>query len=340
MYLKDKQYYIDLYDKHTVEMCREIEKEFRNTGNEIAEIWGEYLREVKLYTTKGERYLDKDRTIEEWEQKDREKDDLFNSATAPKNICCLTCGSELYEISKDLHDFSSNNKIRILFMYECPNKCLPRRAFFDDGSEWQAKPRLCPECRLKLAISHKKEPNKIITTETCSSCGYKDVDVLELTSKRKSKVDKNFAKDRERFCISEKEGLDYLGQKTNMELFYEKYKDEEDNKEKYKKLEKLEKLTFVQLKNKLSTILEEKKFICLDFGKPEIEKDIKIDFTTQDSKDGRKPMESEADLKSILKKMLKETNWRLVNNDVGYKLGILSGRLRGYENKEDLLKLV
>jgi len=339
MYLKDKQYYIDLYDKHTVEMCREIEKEFRGTKNEIAKIWGECIREIKLHTTKGERYLNKKETISEWEQKDREKDNVFNSATAPKNIRCLTCGNELYEISKDLHDWSSDNKIRVLFMYECPNKCLPRRAFFDDGSEWQAKPRLCPKCRLKLAILHKKEPNKIITTETCNGCGYKDVDVLNLAHKKK-KVDKNFIKDRERFCLSDKEGSDYLGSKMRMKFYHDKYKEKDKNKEKYKKVEKLEKLTFIQLKNKISSILEEKGFVCLDFDKPEIDKDIKIDFTVQDSKDERKPMESEADLKSILKKTLKETNWRLINNNVYCRLGILSGRLRGYEKEEDLLKLV
>ena len=236
MYLKDKQYYIDLYDKHTVEMCREIEKEFRGTKNEIAKIWGECIREIKLHTTKGERYLNKKETISEWEQKDREKDNVFNSATAPKNIRCLTCGNELYEISKDLHDWSSDNKIRVLFMYECPNKCLPRRAFFDDGSEWQAKPRLCPKCRLKLAILHKKEPNKIITTETCNGCGYKDVDVLNLAHKKK-KVDKNFIKDRERFCLSDKEGSDYLGSKMRMKFYHDKYKEKDKNKEKYKKVE-------------------------------------------------------------------------------------------------------
>ena len=125
-----------------------------------------------------------------------------------------------------------------------------------------------------------------------------------------------------------------------MKFYHDKYKEKDKNKEKYKKVEKLEKLTFIQLKNKISSILEEKGFVCLDFDKPEIDKDIKIDFTVQDSKDERKPMESEADLKSILKKTLKETNWRLINNNVYCRLGILSGRLRGYEKEEDLLKLV
>ena len=37
---------------------------------------------------------------------------------------------------------------------------------------------------------------------------------------------------------------------------------------------------------------------------------------------------------------LMSTNWRLMSDGVAYRLGILTGRLRGYEREEDLLKLV
>ena len=72
----------------------------------------------------------------------------------------------------------------------------------------------------------------------------------------------------------------------------------------------------------------------------EISKDVVMPFTIQDSKTGRENMASQYDLKRLLKKTLQDTNWRIMSDGVFCRLGILNGRLRGYENKEDLLKLV
>ena len=65
-----------------------------------------------------------------------------------------------------------------------------------------------------------------------------------------------------------------------------------------------------------------------------------VPFTIQDSKTGRESRTSKYDLKRILKKIFKDTNWRLMTDGVNYRLGVLAGRLRGYESEEDLLKLV
>ncbi|MDD4111034.1 MAG: hypothetical protein PHS54_05770, partial [Clostridia bacterium] len=45
------------------------------------------------------------------------------------------------------------------------------------------------------------------------------------------------------------------------------------------------------------------------------------------------------DLKKLLNNSLKKTNWRLMSDGVNYRLGFLSGRLKGYEGEEDILKL-
>lgn len=86
--------------------------------------------------------------------------------------------------------------------------------------------------------------------------------------------------------------------------------------------------------------LEKGQYIYLKFGNPEINKDIIVPFTVQDSKGGREKLASDYELRQLLKKALKETNWRLMSDGVSYRLGILSGRLKGYENEEDMLKLV
>ncbi len=45
-------------------------------------------------------------------------------------------------------------------------------------------------------------------------------------------------------------------------------------------------------------------------------------------------------LSTLLKEVIKETNWRLMSEGVSYRLGVLTGRLRVYENEDDMLKLI
>lgn len=45
-------------------------------------------------------------------------------------------------------------------------------------------------------------------------------------------------------------------------------------------------------------------------------------------------------IQKLIKKVLADTNWRLMSEGARYRLGMLEGRLRAYEREEDLLKLV
>lgn len=96
----------------------------------------------------------------------------------------------------------------------------------------------------------------------------------------------------------------------------------------------------MQLKNLLTPALEKAQYVNLGFGNPDIGKDVQVGFTVNDGNDARQGLASEADLKKLIKKTLEDTNWRLMSDGVSYKLGILTGRLRGFENREDLLELV
>ena len=86
--------------------------------------------------------------------------------------------------------------------------------------------------------------------------------------------------------------------------------------------------------------LKKEEYINLDFSKPGIGRDIIINFTVQDNKTDRGEYDSRIQLQRTIKKTLENTNWRLTSDGVIYRLGILSGRLKGYENDEDLIKLV
>ena len=113
-HLKDKQYYIDLYDRYTVEHCRRAEKRWKDDDKELPPIEGEKLTKEQqagmkdslmewvMHFEKGERYLQKDSRIHEWMESDRKKDELYESAQAPEGIRCLTCRSLMKSTYKDL----------------------------------------------------------------------------------------------------------------------------------------------------------------------------------------------------------------------------------------------
>lgn len=350
-HLQSQSYYNDLYDRFTVKECRDWEKRglskdwdsIEDKDPKKKKIKKEFIVKVvfptALYFFKGDRYAQKAETIREWMERDRAKDELLDSAKPPEGIHCLSCRSVMTPTFKNLHDWGPEGKDRVLFMYDCPNGCLPRRAFFDNGEEYRPKPHLCPKCKNVLKEVNKKLKNKIITNYTCRRCGYKEKDELDLSSKRE-KIDKNFAKDRERFCLTEKQGRDYLDFKMkqeNLGRMLEEWKKKEKTE---KVLAKIKKLPVAGLKQLLTPILEKEGYIKLDFSKPQIDRDIFIQFTVQDNKANRIEYDSRHQLKKAFKKILADTNWRLMSEGIDYKLGILSGRLRGYENEEDLLKLI
>lgn len=354
-HLKDKLYYSDLYDRHTVERCRRLirlhSEPLKNPplidGKEPSKSMMDAARgmslDFHLLFEKGERWANKQEQIQEWMDRDRGKDQLYESAQPMENVACLTCRSVMKVAHKDLYSEGLNAKDRILFMYECPRGHLPMRAFFHDGEEWISKRDKCPKCSAELKIEMNDTKAKFITTLTCPKCDYHKVDEIERSSTKYEEEDKYFEKDRAQFCLTDEEGKKYLDEKFNIEQmgkFVEEMKAKEKDKDLYDAVAKIKKLTFVQLKNLLSPVLEKAQYINLEFGNPNIGKDVQVEFTINDGSDTRQGLASEADFKKLIKKALEDTNWRLMSDGVSYKLGILTGRLRGFENEEDLLGLV
>lgn len=157
-HLKSESYYSDLYDRFTVEEGR------RYCGRGISEdhtlvkttkpkskkdLLVEIFSPTILYFFKGERYLNKAKTIQEWMDRDRRRDQKFENAQPPAGICCFYCGSTMDVFDKTLHTELDDSKDRILFFFECP-KCHKRRAFWDNGEEWKIKPTLCSKCRAEM----------------------------------------------------------------------------------------------------------------------------------------------------------------------------------------------
>jgi hypothetical protein len=335
--LKDEQYYIDLYDRHTVKEGRELIKHWQSdkTKNTFSKRELAIGLHIFLYCFKGDRFEKKAKIISEFMKDDEAKDKLLESSKAPKRIHCLICGSLMKPISKDLYwGLKDKEEDRVLFMYDCPNKCKPRRAFFNNGEEYIHKPHLCPKCGNPLKIGDKSTKTKIITTETCDSCGYKNRDESDFSIK-KDRPDKNFAKDRQKFCLSEKDGQEYITFKSELYQLGNIIKDAEEGKKLKKKMKHIKKLNIAGLIKFLNKPLKEQGYQGLTFSKPKIDQDLIINFTIQDAEPKRMEYNSQHILKKTIITILKNTNWRLMSSGINYKLGVLSGKLRGKEYKDE-----
>jgi hypothetical protein len=241
--LKSHIYYSDLYDRFTVEDCRRVEKLWNDKRTEAPEDKEVTLKQMEaihqfgkewhLRATAGERYLKRAETIREWMDRDKKSDDLLENAQPPEDIRCLTCRNRVSVIFKDLWSHDGKEE-RVLFMFDCPNKCLPRRAFFSDGEEWRVKPDLCLKCNAPLRIkSEEDDGTKVVTTHECSKCDFTKTSEY-VWSKKEDDFDPDFATDRDRFCMTDEEGKKYQDEKWNMERagkFMEEWKEEEKRRE-------------------------------------------------------------------------------------------------------------
>jgi hypothetical protein len=347
-HLKNQEYYSNLYDRLTIDECKRMEdpKGFNDfdslkdkdpkKAKEKKDFATNQFIPLMMYFVKGDNYKRKTETIKEWMERDQKKDDKVTDSIEPHGIRCLGCSSYMAVESKNLSR-SKNNQEDVLFMFSC-SSCDKRCAYWENGKEWEMRKTPCPKCSIPMTHSNKRKENIITTTYTCSDCEYTESDTVDLTIKEE-KIDPNFEADRKKYCLSDKEGVEYISSTDRLHRFTEMMKDKEENKEIYDAVAKLKKLTVVELQNLLTSILEKENYIKLEFEKPEIGKDVTIGFSAQDTKKNRGEYDSRIDLQRLIKKNLENTNWRLMSDGISYRLGFLTGKLRGIEGEENLKKL-
>jgi len=359
-YLKNKQYYIDLYDLHTVEECLNLCQIYKNGFSEK-----ERLEKFKRYTKKsfnremekvfnlylnvlkGERYENKEKTIQEWMERDQKIQNKYDDTPTPINIKCQKCSGEMKMTMKDLQDSYRNNPY-MQFMFEC-SKCNKRRSILEDGSDWVYEKPKCPKCKkeLKTDIKFDRKNDKTTFSEKCHSCGYKNIDIsdhkkFKLESEAREKKEKELLeKYRDEFCLSDKKGQEFIELREASEVAHEVREEERQkyNSPVYEIASQIKKVNVVELEKILNEALEKEKFIKFSFEKPEIGPQIIVPFTVQDSDSSRQGNTCTSDLKKLLNNTLKETNWRLMNDGVNYRLGFIFGRLKGYEGEEAIIEL-
>ena len=350
-YLKDDSGYNEIYDCFTIEECERWENKERvpmenpKTEGEIGKqkeiIANKFAVAFGLRFVKGERYLQKEETIRQWTIRDQAKEEKLENAVEPKGVHCLGCSSpDMSCISRDLMTDSKNEE-SVLFMFQC-DRCGKRRAYWENGTEWKPRPNPCPKCRTEMNSERSRKGNVIETVLSCPACRYTENDTINLGMK-KDPADPDFEMKRKKYCLSEEEGKEYASAKITMEQassFMKKWKEKEENKELYDEIENIKKLTIAELQKLLDPVIENAGYAKLEFEKPDLQKDVVLGFGLQDEKPGRNDRESIHELEKLIKKNLEGTNWRLMSDGINYRLGFLTGRLRGVEGEENFKKII
>lgn len=354
-FVQERTLYEDLYDLHTIEECIRMGSRSTKTPDstakrhkitkEKAKVLKKGVTDLILYFYKGDRYSKRTKLIDQWMDKDQNKQDFYDNSTEPSSIYCESCGDPMFVIHKILEDYT-NQEMQVMYMFECP-ECKKRDCFYEDGTKKHFEPDLCNECSHEIKRIYKDKGDVHITISKCTSCNFEEKREINSQKEKELRIKEEKSKKlllrkyRSRYCLSEKEGSEFICDAENLKSLYAMMdkQDKQSVDPVYKAMKEIKKLSFVELEKLITEVAKEAKFIKLQFDKPEIEKYVIIPFSLQDADSKRPETHSVYDLQKLIRKALKKTNWRLMSEGITYRLGYLSGRLKGYETEDDLYKL-
>lgn len=371
-YLDPREKYEDRYDRHTVERClwfyeagrkaldsKDLPKEIKKMSLEEREHEMRKVIHMQVYCYKGSRWENREQTINEWMQKDKDRDDrmehVWETAKPKLNRTCEKCFGRRHKLLDKWFSHKKNRRDdddsqHVLFLYEC-SKCKHRSGEYANGEVYDFN-SYCPKCNSVLNKTDTTYKHKIVFRSTCPKCSYTndyEMDLREKKEKKKTKAElkkeqddwEEFEKNRKEFCISDKEGHEYLDFKRRMESLSEVFAEIEDkkkNKELYEKAAQIEKINIWEAQKRMKALLKGKKFVKPKFGEPNMGQDVTCEFRVYEADPAREEKDACKDLEKVIAKAFENTNWKLMSDGISYRMGILTGRIRGMEKEKDILK--
>lgn len=349
-YRKTDQEYVDSYDRYTIKRLKELEKESKtplyynkdledltDSGGSTTWVWDDptskYIPSTLFFTTAVQQAQNKENSILLSKRADENRDRLIMETPVPKNIRCNKCSSEM---NHEGHIFKEEDTL-LLFVFSCPNKHSPKKAVYPGGKrEWIFEKSTCEKCGGELNSKTEENEAQLIFTDTCISCG--NISIMELdVPEPDSPINEE---ERKKYCT------DWKGKKTFVQSLEEisdfmKHIKQNEAEKKVKEdyqVDKIEKVNVPKLEVMLSKVSEELGFIKFKFDNTSTKGFVIVSFSAQDPSD-RKERVSIKELTIGIKKTLHPTNWRLMSDEIDYRLGVLSGRLKAFEDDEGLLKI-
>lgn len=346
-HLDERSVYEERYDRHTVEECRWYEDTFLSLKNAEGfsprdiQKGSQQMMVLTLFQLTSDRCLEREETISRWMERDRQRDAMMERAQTPL-IRCSSCQRVMECIHSHLNlGFGKNEPDKMELFLAC-KECQQSRHVYEDGREIIREPTLCTKCNREVDTERKEKDGKRYYVETCAHCGHVEETLSLLDEKKKEpsqeEIDR-FNRDKQRFCISNDQAQRYVRWKERTKELDDKKKEHELNLELYDKLKEIKKLTIAGVEERLTSAIKKADYGDLHITMPASERDIVLHFSARDLKVNRKEQDSRQTLEKMIQEVLSETNWSLASEGVSYRLGFLSGRIRGYESQEDLEKL-
>lgn len=360
IHLKERQFYEDIYDRHTVDDGRRSQASFEKVYDDFFKKFpdedpkrhGVVLHMNMFYMAFAgndllDRYDKRDEYIRDWMAKDEAKDMQIANARLSVEPVCQHCGKmSLRIIDKSLMHrggkYEHDDPEEVLFMLKCTH-CEKDSAYWEDGTEWERRHAYCPMCKAVMDDKSITRGKVITTTYTCPVCGHSYKDKLDFKPE-KEVIDPDLEKDKDFYCLrSEKIRNEFRDMRYRMEEMArlgKEFKEKEHSKHIYDAVKEMKKPKIAELTLLLAPILEKADYIEFNLDKPEMGKDVFIGLSCLDGKSDRDDYDSRKTLKKLVDEALLDTNWRLTSDSISYRLGYLNGKLRAYEREEDLKNLV
>jgi hypothetical protein len=349
-HLKDPSYYEEMYDKFTVDWCRRFEEPRAISDDELKELKEFSLSQIQwchdlvtdsvIFQEVGDRYLRKEETIQGWMERDKRRDQMVERARAPL-IRCPSCGKAMECVYTDVRsDIDSDREWLEFFL--CCKPCKQGKDVYENGSEVPRKPVLCEKCKREVETDIKKKNGKRYYIETCKHCGHVEETLSSIDEKKKEPTQEEIERyeyDKKRFCLTDQQGQRYRAWKESMKHLDDQKKEQEANAEFFDKFAEVKKLNIAGLEKLLKPALKKAGYGDFHITMSPPAQQIILNFSVRDMEEKREEHDSRKTLKKTIEGILENKNWALTSEGVSYRLGLLDGRIRGYESKEDLEQL-
>ena len=193
-----------------------------------------------LYFVTGEWYSKKDATIQEWMERDKKRDEMYERTPVPSHACFM-CSKPMELFHKYLDIGIDKERDKMQFYFRCTHCHVGLDV--TDGVPKRVIPRQCPTCKRRMKTDEKRDGHEVITKDWCEFCCYANTSEFDLTPAEPEKEpspeeEMKYSEDKLRFCLSPEEGRNYLEGRENMkriqELFDQIKKREEERQEKLK----------------------------------------------------------------------------------------------------------
>ncbi len=345
-HLKDRSHYEEMYDKFTVDWCRRFE-EPRPISDEDKELslseiqWCHDLStDFLLFQEAGNRFLRREETIQGWLERDKRRDRMVERAQVPL-VRCPSCGKAMKCIYTDVRsDIDSDREWLEFFL--CCKPCKQGKDVYENGSEVPRKPILCEKCNREVETDIKKKNGKRYYIETCKHCGHVEETLSTIDERKKEPTQEEidrYEHDKKRFCLSDQQGQRYKAWQEQTKRLGDEDKVRQANAEFYDKLAEVKKLNIAGLEKLLKPALKKANYGDFHITMSPPAPQIILNFSVRDMEEKREDYDSRKTLEKTIEEILENKNWALTSEGVTYRLGMLDGRIRGYESKEDLEQL-